>query len=264
MEFVKKHLITILCIAAIILLALPLATVVSSTESEALPGTVMKTSKSFSGFSALNANIFAYLLLVGPILLVAMNFVQQLEKHKGLLAIIIPGLCIISLIITVIQCKTLVSASVGGSLIKAKISLRVGIGAILLGLTYIGTAVVGAVTFHGFTFDRAGIAHLKESSTQVLNNAREVGSNFADSVKEKTSKIGNHSDTAKPTPPTECATLSPDSKPVFAKPERARKTDLNRVDEILALIERLSNMKDAGILTEEEFSGKKRQLLEEL
>ena len=45
---------------------------------------------------------------------------------------------------------------------------------------------------------------------------------------------------------------------------KSTKVNLGRTEEVLQLIERLAQMKDAGILTEEEFSEKKAQLLSEI
>ena len=52
--------------------------------------------------------------------------------------------------------------------------------------------------------------------------------------------------------------------PVAAAPVKPAPVNMNRADEVLALIERLAKMKESGILTEEEFTEKKQALLKEI
>ena len=48
------------------------------------------------------------------------------------------------------------------------------------------------------------------------------------------------------------------------KSAHKKPVNLSRVDEILEIIEKLSKMKDTGVLTEQEYNEKKQQLLEEI
>lgn len=234
MEIVKKHMITILCIVSIILLALPLAKVEVSVE---IMGESAESSSTVTGFQALSTSIFAYVLIIGPALLVAMNYVKQLEKYKGLLAIIVPVVCVISLIIVVVSAKNF-SASASSGVASAEAKVKIGIGAILAGISYIGTMVAGAVTFHDFTLDKAGLEKLKNSATGLMNSSQDKSAAGVESA--------------------------PDGTPAPVKAVAKKSVNVGRIDEILALIEKLAGMKDAGILTEEEFTDKKKQLLGEI
>lgn len=249
MELVKTHILSILSALSVLLLLLPIVVVVTSSES-AYVGS-QSASNAVNGFSILGVSIFGYFLLIGPALLLAMNYVKPLEPYKGLLAVAVPAVCAVCLIIFLIQAGSIYSASASSPYGSAKISCEVGLGAILLFISYGATMIAGAVTYHNFTLDKAGLEKLKES-----------GANLFDSAKEKVQNIhfpqgGSGASSAA----GEGVVAS--GEPAPAKPVK-KSTNLNRMDEVLALIEKLSKMKEAGILTEEEFAAKKQQLLEEI
>ena len=236
-EIIKKHGILLLCAISLAVLLLPLATVSMSIE---IMGITTNSETSLSGFSALGESIFAYALLIGPIILIAMNYVTALGKYKGILAIAVPAVCLIALIVVIIQAKDVGSASASNEYASAEVALSVGIGAILAGISYIATAIVGAITYHDFNLEKVGLGRLKETGSGLMSSMQDKFSHNA---------------------PTNSEAAPAQEHP---KPVAKKSVNLNRIDEILALIERLSKMKDAGILTEEEFSEKKNQLLGEI
>ena len=232
---------------AIVLLALPLAQVKVSMEMFDMPS---ESTTTVTGFNALKSSVFAYILIIGPALLIAMDYVKPLEPHKGLLAIAVPAVCILALIIVVVQAKSF-SSSASSEYVSADIKLNMGIGAVLVGLSHIGTIIAGAVTYHNFTLDKAGLEKIKASAGEIITTAQEKASTAIQDVSHSLSSIQANSSN---TEPTTTATSKPSRK----------NANLQRIDEVLALIEKLSQMKDAGILTEDEFADKKKQLLEEL
>ena len=159
MELIKKHQLTIVCILSIIFLALPLVSVDYDVEFMGQSGS---SSATVTGFDALGKSIFAYILILGPALLVAMNYVKQLERFKGLLAIVVPVVCLIALVIVVLSANSF-SASASSDYASAEVSVKLGIGTFLVAISHIGTAIVGAMEYHGFTFDNAGVDNLKKS-----------------------------------------------------------------------------------------------------
>ncbi len=159
MEFIKKHLLTIVCVLSIIFLALPLVSVESEVE---IMGASSSASATVTGFDALGKSIFAYILILGPVLLVAMNYVKQLDRYKGLLAIAVPVICLIALVIVLLSASSF-SASASSDYASAEVTVKLGIGTFLVAISHIGTAIVGAMEHHGFTFDKAGVDNLKKS-----------------------------------------------------------------------------------------------------
>lgn len=244
MELVKKHLMTILCAVCVLLLLLPLASVVTVTSSELIGETRVETS--LNGFNALGVSVFAYLLVIGPALLVAMNYIKQLDKYKSILAIVVPLICIVALIIVMGQCDS-ISASAGNSAASAKIEVSWSIGAFLLLAAYVGTAVAGAVNYHGLSLNKEGLKKLKQSASGLVGTAQEKVS----------AMTSNHDDEEKQAEEGQKSDGTP-------KAATKKSTNLKRTEEILELLERLNQMKAQGILTEEEFTQKKQQLLEEI
>ena len=249
-NILKNHLLTILCFTSLIVLALPLAKVVSSVDIGGYSGGSAEVV--ISGFEALKSSFFAYILILGPILLIAMNYIKPLEPYKGILAIIVPIVSLISLIIVVVTAASS-SVSADSQYLTVDVETKIGIGAILAGLSYIGTIVAGAITYHNFALDEFNIKNIKNSGAAILSTAHEKISSTVHSVSQSASETSDY--TANPVK---------ESKEPSVKTPVKRNTNLNRVDEILKLIERLSEMQKNGILTEEEYTAKKQQLLEEI
>lgn len=238
MELIKKHLMTILCAVCILLLVLPLANVTTVTSSELIGET--RAEASVNGFGALGMGVFGYILVIGPALLVAMNYIKQLDKYKSILAVVVPVICIVALILVLTQCDS-ISASASAGSANAKIEVSLAIGAYLLFVAYAGTAVAGAVTYHNLSFDKESLEKLKSGAANLVNSAQE--------------KIGDmkfgHGEKAEDQ-------AEPSEKPA------KKNANLKQTEEVLALLERLAEMKARGILSEEEFAQKKTQLLEEI
>lgn len=247
-----KHLIPILCVVAIVVLAFPILTVSATVESAFLGSSSF--SESVSGFSALKDAILGIVLFAGPVLLIAMNYIPKLEKHKGLLAIAVPVLCMIVLVIVFLQVKSVtIKASFSSDYASSSVKSLPGVGFILAFIVYILTCVAGAVQYHNVTLDKAGLEKLKAESANLFG-----------AVQEKVSSSVKTVAAAAETAAASHAETTSDSSASAGKQPVKKASNVGRVNEILSLIEKLSQMKDAGVLTEEEFSEKKRQLLEEI
>ena len=249
-EMIKKNIITVLCVISIVVLALPLIKVSVSMDIMGYGG---ESEQSVTGFSALKASFLGIVLFVGPILLVAMNYIKQLDPHKKQLAIAVPAICLIALIIVILQAKSyLVNVSGGGEGFSVDVEYSIGLGAILAALSYIATAIAGAVTYHGLTLDKAGLEQLKNSSAALLSNVQETAAHAVESATHA-------AETVKASVEGAVQNTAP-SNPAPAK----KSANIHRTEEILSLIQKLAAMKDSGVLTEEEFSEKKKALLDEI
>lgn len=229
-DVLRKNLLVLLCAIALIALLLPMYSVTASVDSAFFSGS---ESQNVSGFQAIEGSFFAVLLVVGPLLLIAMNFIKKLERHQGLLAIVIPLICIVSLIIVLIAAGS-ADNSGGNEYFSASTSVGIGFGAILDFLAYAGMIVVGAVKYHNFTFDKAGVERMKAEGAEILSGAKDRVSAAAQTVS------------------------------AAAAQSAKQNVNVNGTEDILGLIRKLSEMKDNGILTEEEFAEKKAQLLSEI
>lgn len=246
-EFLQKNLITILCVIAIVALFLPFCTV--STNISVF-GTDSSQSSSVNGFASLGKTFVAYALILGPVLLIVMNYIKKLEKYQGILAIAVPAVCIVCAIITFFVIKTAESNSDGG-LYSVEIKTGFGFGAILIILDYIALIVAGAVKYHNFTLDKNGIEKIKTEGIGFIKSAKDTVSenvqNISADIGSRTSQIGANGTPA-----------------IGASSAKTRKIDTKNNEEILNTITRLHKMKEDGILTEEEFEKKKSEYLEML
>lgn len=241
-EFILKNLITICCALSVLFLLLPFASAKMEVNTSFVGN--ISSSASVSGFDTIfgeGSTVVAWIMILCPGVLVAMNYVKQLDKYKSILAICLPVLSIIAAIITLLTAGA--GASAAGA--SANVSLSPSIGFFLVVIAYIGTLIAGAMTFHGLKLSKEGLA-------EFSNKMKEEGLAGVDTLKNLTKRDGaevNKTET---------------SKVSIASSATAKKTNVNQADSVLNLIKQLADLKEQGILTEEEFSAKKRELLEQI
>ena len=252
-DLMKKNGIAVLCAISLVALALPAVNIITSME---ILGSTSANTESLTGWALATDGILGLPLIVGPILLLVMNYIPQLQKYKGLLAVAVPALCLVILIIRILEAKSYSMSSTSEDY-GINLKIAVGVGGIILFVSYLGTILAGAVTYHNFTLDKAGLEKLKSDSSAFLNNLQD---RMPRSVEESAEADEKSSD-------TEIQTESDKPKEKhIAKSSSQRYTSANKArrDEVIALLEKLASMKESGILTEEEFSQKKKELLEEI
>ncbi len=267
MEFFKKNMIAIFSALSLVTLFLPILTITTSTESEWVD-TAATASKTVSGFSAATGAILGYLLLIGPVLLIVMNYVKQLEQYKGQLAIAVPVVCLVALVIVFFQAKGETAAASGGNeYFSVESSATVGIGLFVTAAAHIATAVAGAVTFHGLKLDKNLLGQIKSGSAELLGNVKTGGAELLGNVKAGGAELLNNvkAGGAELVDGAKQAAANRTAEGGAAPAHTAKKpTNIQHTEDILSLIRKLAAMKDEGILTEEEFVEKKRDLLAEI
>lgn len=189
-EFIIKNLITICCIASIVLLFLPFGKMVSTSKnflgSESF-------SKSISGFDIIigeYATVLAWILLICPIVLIAMNYIKKLDKYKSLLAIILPIISIITIICLLIFAGGGTQVSYTGASLSIKLVPHIGF--FLLIISYIGTFIAGAITFHGLKFNKDSITEFGEKiKNQSAESVKGLSQKVAESAEHISQNIKN-------------------------------------------------------------------------
>ena len=170
-----------------------------------------------------------------------MNYIKQLDKYKSILAIVLPIVSVIAAIITVTTAG--VNAEGGNEMANAEIKTIPQIGFVLLLISYVGTLIAGAMTFYGLKLSKDGLAEfgskLKTEGFSAIN-------------------IGATSDDSESNAPNPAAPNN------TAAPKSPKKTNVNQASDVLSLIKQLSEMKSEGVLTEEEFAEKKKELLSQI
>lgn len=260
-QFILRNLITIFCVLCIIALFFAFITTSVKIESSFVGSNTQ--SASISGWAAVSGFPLGWLLVIGPVLLVAMNYIRKIEKYKGLLAIIVPVLCIVMLFFTLADAKSTAELGnkamenvngiansaladmgdyddeYGGDFsvgqISSKVSASADVGFYLLLIANLGIIVSGAVTFFGLRLN--DLSSVKESGRAILSSAREAAAELK----------------------SEGGATTPASQ--NAPAAKVRSSVKYNAADALQLIERMAKMRDDGILTEDEFQEKKQDLL---
>lgn len=277
-EFVLKNLITICCVASVLLLLLPFCSVTFSISSSFIGDT--DTAQALTGFDIIfdaTGTPIGWLLLVCPAVLVGMNYIEALKKYKSVLAIVLPVVSLIAQIAAYAICKNkLIEAmggadTVGGYGMESSIKSAPGIGFFLLIVAYIATFIAGAMTYHGLTLDKKGIA---EFGNKIKENG--IGGLMTETAGEPAPAEAAPAPAAAPVTAAPAAAPvaapAPAAAPVAAPAPAAPATPVApapaapaiSTEDSLALLEKLAKMRDNGILTDEEFTEKKQDLLKHI
>lgn len=232
-EIIKKNILTIL--SAIALLSMFLTFVSFTSETEFTGAATTK----LTGIQVCGSSIFAYLLIVGPVLLIGMNYMKQLEKYKGILSISVPCVCLIVLIVVYLNVKSgsqaatgAIEGIAGAAGVDMNNSQSIGLGTILAAISYIAIVLFGIKTQRDFSVSKLNFGNIKTAGADLIKGAQNTVSKAAQNISDT---MSNSSGTSK-----------------------------KHIDDTLELIERLAKMKESGILSEQEFADKKSKLLEDI
>lgn len=157
-KLVNEHAITILCVISIIALFMPMFSVVTSMD---VWGETSSETMTISGFEVMQEDKIGMLLVVGPAILIAMNYVKQLQKYKGILAIAAPLVCIVSFIACMIYAKNGNITAGESGIFRVDVKIKLAFGGLLALLSYLATTVGGAVVYHNFTLDKGWIREIE-------------------------------------------------------------------------------------------------------
>ncbi len=158
-ELIMKHLLTICCAVSILLLLLPFANVTAIMENGIEDTGSSGTLTGFGAMFGTGSTIIAWVMLLCPIILIAMNYIKQLDKFKNMLALILPMASILSAILSLFFVDTPnADAQYLEGTMELDISASPSIGFFLLIVAFAATFVAGAITFHGLKLSKEGIA----------------------------------------------------------------------------------------------------------
>jgi len=264
-EFFKKNIIAICSVLSILLLFLPFGKITMEVESSFMDISA-SSSVEFTGFDVIfgsNSVMIAWLMFIFPILLIVMNYIPQLDKYKSILAMVLPIVSILACVVAVLTAGAGANVAAGsmdgtfGASVEGKNSPQIGF--FLLIISYIGTLVGGAVTFYGLNLSKEGISEfsskINETGIPSVESLRGLGGKIGEGVSAVTSTIKS----SIPHTGETTAVGGVSSEAPVAKPTKG--INVAKTGEVLDLIKQLSEMKEQGILSEEEFSEKKKELL---
>ena len=116
----------------------------------------------FTGFSSIQGStIFAIIMILCPIAMIALDFIPHIESKRKLLAIAIPTLGIASTVLNLIFCFNSLGNFV--ELVGDEIGVAPGmqIGFILVMVGFIATLVTALIKYHNVTLDKEGLEKVK-------------------------------------------------------------------------------------------------------
>lgn len=226
----KNHILAILCIIAILALALPLVTITAEAWGVSEESTL-------TGFDAIDNSSLTYFLIVLPIVLGASEYIAALKKHQPLLKKLIPILGILVLILVISNCK-----SYAGDYWGVDVDTEIGSGAILAFASYAVLTIIG----------------FKSPATANKNTESSTNSDAAaiiESIQNKAARVSEQI----------AATVDSISNGSSASNAQSKESSkIKSINDTLSAIEKLSAMKEGGILSEEEFNIMKEKLLNEI
>lgn len=150
-EFIRKNIMSVCAVISIIMTFLPFA------SFSAKAGDVTGNKISVSGFETLfgvkeikvgsNSSVFGLILFLVPIIIIVMNYIKPLKPFKKYIAVGAPALGIIGEFITFFDLRGTFKTFIQDE--GAELSSSLGIGFFLILVSFILTAVVGLVIYHG-------------------------------------------------------------------------------------------------------------------
>ncbi len=152
--FIRNNIMTIIAAVSIVLLFLPfvgfkaeLMGVSQKILSSSGMGTIfgMKDIK-----VGTNTSIFAIFLLIIPIIMIVMNYIKPLNPYKKIIAVVMPIVGIVMDIVTLLDIKSLINSYAKVAGVDSMIHMSIGIGFILIIVSYILMAVCGLMIYHNF------------------------------------------------------------------------------------------------------------------
>lgn len=211
------------------------------------------------------------LLILVPIIMIALNFIAKLQPYKKIIAPVAPAA---GLLVTIANCIAFknVFKQAGdsvGDIIDMDFYVKPQIGFFLLIGAYLVAIVYGIFYLKGLSFDKQGFETLKETGLGI------DAQNLAQIKDKAVSKVNAAIDTVSNTVGNVSASVqekaqqsgAENSSPAEHTAAPVRTGGRNRqlgYNDTLELIEKLSDMKERGVLTAEEFQAKKAQLLENI
>ena len=286
---ILKNLTAILCGLIIVALLLPFAAFSSSVSAGIVSAEA--ESESLSGFTfVLGGGILGILFGLMPILILAACYVPQLEAYKKYINLGCSALGILFLFLVPGQYSSSSSADYGGGTSTASISTtsttyKFGFWVILvLFILQIALSVIQFFNLKGNKVfdainegnDEAGASLPKFDTEKITGFTKNVAGNIknkASNITKSRSQTPEDPSDATATEPAAAAPATPAAAAPATQPAAAPQpapapaaapAAVPSPEEIMALREKLHKMKEAGVLTEEEFAAKKAGLLEKM
>lgn len=266
-EFILKNLTGILCVIAIIAMFLPFISIETSA-SGGFGASVKSDPYSYNGFSLITeGSLFGILTALCIVIIIASTYVPQLKQYRKF---VLAGSAVLGIICLIIVPNNIAStASAANNAVSGiakvdvdtNINLLIGFWIILL--CYIAILAVAVIQFFGLKGNKVFDMVNAENSTESSANAPQLNFN-ADRLKEMAQNAaGNISNAASSVKDKVSNAVSSGSGSEGGEAS-ARPVKKENPEVIMKQIKELHEMKEMGILTEEEFTAKKKEYLDKM
>ncbi len=278
-EFILKNLMTIICGITIIALFFPF---IGVSADVGVGGFSANTGDvTFIGYTIISEGGFLGILMELCITLIILSaYLPQLKPYRKIACAassVIGFICLF--IVPNLIAKSINSESGGGVEVKAHISYKFGFWLMLI--CYVALIAMSVIQFFGLkgnkVFDAINQGNDVEDGSSTANfkeTAQNLIGNAANAVGSLKDKFANS--TAQNTAVTQTAATSVQPQPVqtipvqTVQPHPAQTVPVQQIpqkgnpEETMKHIKELFEMKEAGILTEEEFNEKKQEFLKKI
>lgn len=279
-EFILKNLMTILCGITIIALFMPFIGVDATVSAGGFSAS--SGEETFIGYAIISEGGFLGILMeLCVALIIASAYLPQLKQYRKILCAASSVIGLICLFIVPASMGKSISAAGGGGDVSAKVNISYKLGFWIMLICYIaliamsiiqflglkGNKVFDAINLDGNSDEPVETGAAAEKLKSMAQNIAGSASNAVTGIKDKiSSKSAQQEQTVQPVlqaqpiqqvqAMTQVQTSS--NAGVNASPTPVVK---GNPEETMKHIKELFEMKEAGILTEEEFNAKKQEFL---
>ncbi len=167
-EFIRNNALTICAVISLLFYLLPFIRITSEVSNDYTDASSEIKLTGFTTMMGTHGSVIGFLLLLGPILLIVMNYVVNLRPYRRMISVSVPVASIVIeivvfLMITSVLKKGVSSVSAAGAAyddygdeidtaIKVKANPQIGFYLILL--SYIITGIIGYITYYGLKLSK--------------------------------------------------------------------------------------------------------------
>lgn len=272
---IMKYIPTVLCILMLVSLLLPFISVGASMSVAGISGS---SDTSIKGFSLISEVSFSAILLpLMPVIIILSNYISIFDAYKKYLSL---GCSLLTILLLLIIPKLSSSASAEGAMVDISISRLIGfwimlVCAILLTFLYLipfinknNNAFLSKLNPFPDDISEENIINNIENNNETDNDKKinipqmnidkdkitDFAKNMADTISEQGKNIVNKA--------TEQVKNVADN--VQTNHTVNTKVRNEKPEEIMEQLKKLNELKESGILTDEEFTTKKQEMLERM
>ena len=267
-EFILKNLTGILCVISIVAMFLPFISVEASVSASVggFSASASSGETVLNGFTlTTDGGLFGILLDLCIVIIIASTYVPQLKQYRKFVLAGSAILGIICLILVPTNIANALSAAGGaaGSSVKVDTKFTMLIGFWIILICYIAILAVAVIQFFGLKGNKVLDMVNAENSGEGSGNMPQLNFN-ADKLKEMAQNAaGNISNAASSVKDKVSNAVSSGGSSEGGEAS-ARPAKKENPEVIMKQIKELHEMKEMGILTEEEFAAKKKEYLDKM